>query len=151
VSIAWASLGEGPPVLLLPFPPTSWLAGWQFVAPIWAPLAERHRLDFSMSAMLRDPEVAVAQLGSEPSTLIAVTNGTPVAFTFAARPAGPRDGTDPGDPQPEESLGLTGSRSAHRRGYLGGTTLADSSMTRVGRGRSYTARLLEAGGPPTGS
>jgi len=84
----------------MPFPPMSWLAGWNSVAPLWTPLAESHRLvvydprgcgfsdrdaiDFSMDAMLRDLDVVAAPLGSEPFALIAVTNAVPVAVTFAA-------------------------------------------------------------------
>jgi pimeloyl-ACP methyl ester carboxylesterase len=99
--IACAGIGEGKPLLLMPFPPMSWLAGWSTVAPLWTPLAESHRLvmydprgcgfsdrdaiDFSMDAMLRDLDVVAASLGSEPFALIAVINAVPVGLTFAAR------------------------------------------------------------------
>lgn len=100
VSIAWATMGAGQPILLMPSQPWSWMAGWDpFIAATWAPLAEEHRLvvydsrgtgfsdrdalDFSMGAMIRDLEAVVAQVGGEPFALVAITNAAPLAVTYA--------------------------------------------------------------------
>ena len=76
VNIAYATAGDGPPLLVVPAPPyTHVQAIWETYAHLYQPLAERFHLvwydfrgtglsdreaiDFSMDAMVRDVEAVV--------------------------------------------------------------------------------------------
>jgi class 3 adenylate cyclase/pimeloyl-ACP methyl ester carboxylesterase len=100
VSIAWAEMGAGPPALLMPSIPLSWLVNWRAVESLeWRRLAEGYRLivydargtglsdlsamDFSMEAMLRDLEAVIAHVGDGPLVVSAQANAVPIAVNYA--------------------------------------------------------------------
>src|SRR5437899_1339919 len=101
VDIAYATAGDGPPLLVVPNPPLTHVqAIWQTYAHVYQPLAERFHLvwydsrgsglsdreaiDFSMDAMERDVEAVVEGAGLTGFAMLAVTDGVPIAVTYAA-------------------------------------------------------------------
>jgi class 3 adenylate cyclase/pimeloyl-ACP methyl ester carboxylesterase len=102
VSIAFASVGEGMPLITVPQPNIShvqrlWSTLGYFLQPIartfrciWydhrgTGLSDRDSVDFSMDAMIRDLESIVGQTGVERFGLMAFVDGVPTAVTYAAR------------------------------------------------------------------
>jgi len=101
VDIAFATAGDGPPLLMVPFLPFSHVqAIWELLAYFYQPLAERFRLvwydsrgsglsdreaiDFSMDAMVRDLEAVIGGAGLTRFPMGAARTGVPVAVTYAA-------------------------------------------------------------------
>jgi len=101
VNIAFATAGDGPPLLLVPNGPQSHVqAIWEMWAHILQPLAERFHLvwydfrgsglsdreatDFSMDAMVRDLEAVVETAGSTRLAMSALVDAVPIAVTYAA-------------------------------------------------------------------
>src|SRR5437867_2586477 len=102
VDIAFASAGDGPPVLVLGNPPfTHVQAIWQTFAHVYQPLAEcfhlvwydyrgtglsdREASDFSMDAMMRDVEAVVEGAGLTRFPIYAFSDAAvPIAVTYAA-------------------------------------------------------------------
>jgi class 3 adenylate cyclase len=101
VDIAFATAGDGPPLLLVPAVPLSHVqAIWETLAHIYQPLAERFHLvwydfpgtglsdreaiDFSMDAMIRDLEAVVEGAGLTGFAMAAVYSAVPIAVTYAA-------------------------------------------------------------------
>jgi pimeloyl-ACP methyl ester carboxylesterase/DNA-binding CsgD family transcriptional regulator len=104
VQIAFATLGEGAPVLCLPpFPFSHVEAGWDLdgqrrwyeglargthIALFDARgtgLSDRERAEFTLDAMTRDLEAVAGRLGWEQFALCGLFNGAPVAIAYAAR------------------------------------------------------------------
>ena len=104
VSIAYYTLGEGTPVIVMPWIPWSHLEReWQFpelrriVEPYseksmlirydhrGSGLSERDVTDRSLAAYLLDMETIVGQLGLETFALVARASSAPVAIAYAAR------------------------------------------------------------------
>jgi len=101
VDIAFATAGDGPPLLLLShFPFSHVQAVWETLAHVYQPLAERFHvvwydyrgtglsdrdaLDFSMEAMVRDLEAVVKGAGLTGFAISARANAVPIAVTYAA-------------------------------------------------------------------
>src|SRR3990172_3591197 len=101
VDIAFATAGDGPPLLVVPPPPyTHVQAIWETYAHFYQPLAERFHLvwydfrgtglsdreaiDFSMDAMIRDVEAVVEAAGLTGFAMVAYYGGVPIAVTYAA-------------------------------------------------------------------
>ena len=101
VNIAFASAGEGTPLVRVPLPSMNHVQrDWAMYPNFWPPLAEAFRLivydprgtglsdrdaiDFSMEAMVRDLEAVVDHLGLQSFAVVAVANAVPVAVTYAA-------------------------------------------------------------------
>ena len=101
VDIAFASAGEGPPLLILPTGAISHVqAVWEtfgyFLQPlagrfhlVWydsraAGLSDRSAIDFSMAAMVRDLEAVIESAGLTSFAAVAITDAVPVAVTYAA-------------------------------------------------------------------
>ena len=101
VSIAYATEGEGPPLVLLPIPSVSHVqrVGGMFpnIFPplarsfrlIWydprgAGLSDRDAVDFSMEAMLRDLDAVVDRTGLRSFAIMALQDSVPIAVTYAA-------------------------------------------------------------------
>ena len=101
VSIAYATAGGGPPLLVVPLPPFSHVqATWETFARVYQPLAERFHLvwydsrgsglsdreaiDFSMDAMVHDLEAVIASSGLTRFPMVAARGGVLVAVTYAA-------------------------------------------------------------------
>jgi class 3 adenylate cyclase/pimeloyl-ACP methyl ester carboxylesterase len=101
VSIAFATAGDGPPLLLVPNGPFSHVqAAWETLAYFYRPLAERFHLvwydsrgsglsdreaiDFSMDAMVRDIEAVVEGAGLTGFAMVAFSDAVPIAVTYAA-------------------------------------------------------------------
>jgi len=100
VSIAFASMGEGPPLLRVPIP------GWTHSQRDWATfsnlqsltrtfrvilydargtgLSDRNAIDFSMGAMTRDLEAVLDRTGLRSFALLGVGDAVPMAVTHAA-------------------------------------------------------------------
>jgi class 3 adenylate cyclase len=100
VDIAFATAGDGPPLLMMATPPLTHVqAMWQTVAHLYQPLAERFRLvwydsrgsglsdreaiDFSMDAMVRDVVAVVESAGLTGFAMFAVDAAVPIAVTYA--------------------------------------------------------------------
>ena len=101
VNIAFATAGDGPPLLMLSsFPWSHVQAVWDMFAHLYQPLAERFRLvwydyrgtglsdrvatDFSLDAMVRDVEAVIEGAGLTRFAMVARFNGVPIAVTYAA-------------------------------------------------------------------
>jgi class 3 adenylate cyclase len=101
IDIAFATAGDGPPLLVVPSTPFSHVqAVWETLAHTYQPLAERFHLvwydsrgsglsdreaiDFSMDAMVRDLEAVVESAGLTSFAMSARVNGVPIAATYAA-------------------------------------------------------------------
>ena len=101
VNIAYATAGDGPPLLVVPLPAFSHVqAVWETFPHILQPLAERFHLvwydsrgsglsdreaiDFSMDALIRDVEAVVAGAGLTRFPIATVRMGVLVAVTYAA-------------------------------------------------------------------
>ena len=101
VDIAFASMGEGPPLVRLSAPPFSHVQReWALLSYFYAPLADALRLilydergtglsdrdaiDFSMEAMMRDLEAVIESTGLRSFALLAITDSVPTAVTYAA-------------------------------------------------------------------
>ena len=101
VDIAFATAGDGPPLLVVPAPPyTHVQAIWETYAHLYQPLAERFHLvwydfrgtglsdrdaiDFSMDAMMRDVEAVVEGAGLTGFAMVAYYGSVPIAVTYAA-------------------------------------------------------------------
>src|SRR5437667_9058383 len=100
VNIAYATAGDGPPLLMMAIPPLTHVqAIWETVAHLYHPLAERFHLvwydsrgtglsdrdaiDFSMDAMIRDLEAVAGGAGLTDFALSAVDASAPIAVTYA--------------------------------------------------------------------
>src|SRR3990170_8673443 len=101
VDIAFATSGDGPPLLVVPVPPFSHVqAVCDTYAHLYQPLAERFHLvwydfrgtglsdreaiDFSMDAMVRDVEAVVESAGLTGFAMSAWPDAVPIAVTYAA-------------------------------------------------------------------
>jgi class 3 adenylate cyclase len=101
VDIAFATAGDGPPLLMVPIAPISHVhAAWETLAYFYQPLAERFHLvwydsrgsglsdreaiDFSIDAMIRDVEAVVEGAGLTGFAMVAVADAVPIAVTYAA-------------------------------------------------------------------
>jgi class 3 adenylate cyclase len=101
VDIAFASAGEGPPLIRVPMPGVNHVQrDWAMFPDLWPPLAEAFRLiiydprgtglsdrdaiDFSMEAMIRDLEAVVDRMGLQSFAVMAVADAVPIAVTYAA-------------------------------------------------------------------
>src|SRR6266542_49270 len=101
VDIAFATAGEGQPLLLLPSPALTHVqAAWETFAHVFQPLAEcfhlvwydsrgsglsdREAMDFSMEAMMRDLEAVVESAGPTGFAMSALGDAVPIAVTCAA-------------------------------------------------------------------
>lgn len=99
VDIAFATAGDGSPLLMLAVPPLTHVqAVWETSAHLYQPLAERLQLvwydfrgtglsdreaiDFSMDAMVRDLEAVVEGAGLAGFAMFAVDAGVPIAVTL---------------------------------------------------------------------
>jgi class 3 adenylate cyclase/pimeloyl-ACP methyl ester carboxylesterase len=102
VSIAFASMGEGPPLVRVPtlgmnHVQRDWemfLGAFQELTQtfrvIWydprgAGLSDRDEVDFSMEAMMRDLDAVIGRTGLGSFALFAFVNAVPMAVTYAAR------------------------------------------------------------------
>jgi class 3 adenylate cyclase len=96
VSIAYATQGKGRAVLVVPSMPLSHVqrgrGGGKLLAEhfrsIWydsrgSGLSDRELIDFTMPAMLRDLEAVVTGSHASPCVLVALTDGVPIAITYA--------------------------------------------------------------------
>ncbi len=101
VDIAFASMGEGPPLIRVSSPPMSHVQReWALLSYFYAPLADAFRvilydergtglsdrdaIDFSMEAMMRDLEAVIESTGLRSFALLALTDAVPMAVTYAA-------------------------------------------------------------------
>ncbi|MCH7618103.1 MAG: alpha/beta fold hydrolase, partial [Chloroflexi bacterium] len=101
VSIAYATAGDGIPIISMPTPGFSHAElSWQMFGTVAQPLAARHRyitydsrgtglsdrsaIDFSMEAMLRDLEAVVEQCGLDSFVLASWIGAAPTAVKYAA-------------------------------------------------------------------
>jgi pimeloyl-ACP methyl ester carboxylesterase len=101
VSVAHATAGNGPPVLVVPFVPVShvgliWrLGGLESALARWCAvtsydsrgsgLSDRSRTDYSLDALLRDASAVLDAVGLERSAVVSEWDGVPVALALAAR------------------------------------------------------------------
>jgi class 3 adenylate cyclase len=102
VSIAFASAGEGPPLIrMMTFGAAHVQRDWAIYPGVCQPLArvfrfiwydfrgtglsDRDETDFSMEAMLRDLEAVVDRTGLKSFALLAFMDTVPIATTYAAR------------------------------------------------------------------
>jgi len=123
VDIAFATAGDGPPLLWVPNGPLSHVqAAWATLDYFYQPLAERFRLvwydsrgtglsdreaiDFSMDAMIRDVEAVVEGAGLTRFAMAAFPTSVPIAVTYAAI-----------RPEKISSLALSLKRRWRREGY----------------------------------
>ena len=100
VDIAFATAGDGPPLLLMPPPPQTHVqAAWEMFPQfhalaerfhvVWydsrgSGLSDRDAIDFSMDAMLRDLEAVVDAAGLARFALAGLLDAVPIAITYAA-------------------------------------------------------------------
>jgi class 3 adenylate cyclase/pimeloyl-ACP methyl ester carboxylesterase len=100
VSIAYATAGDGPPLLVVPGPFSHVQAIWETLAHVYQPLAERFHLvwydgrgsglsdrealDFPMDAMIRDVEAVIESAGLTRFAMVAYSDAVPIAVTYAA-------------------------------------------------------------------
>ena len=101
VSIAYASIGEGPCVIMVPSAPqTHAERQWHIMPELYRGIAERfhavwfdsrgcglsdrNETDFSRAAMVRDLEAVVERVGEPEFALFAIYDAVPVAITYAA-------------------------------------------------------------------
>jgi len=102
VNIAFASMGEGPPLVRLPVPGINHVQRDWAMSPgvlkaltptfrlIWydsrgTGLSDRDEIDFSMEAMVRDLEAVVDRTGLRTFAVLALMDAVPMAVTYAAR------------------------------------------------------------------
>jgi class 3 adenylate cyclase len=102
VNIAFASMGEGPPLVRMPSPGLNhvqqdWAMFPDFFQPltrafrlIWydargSGLSDRDETDFSMQAMMRDLEAVIDRTGLQSFAALASRNSVPMAVTYAAK------------------------------------------------------------------
>jgi pimeloyl-ACP methyl ester carboxylesterase len=97
VSIAYATAGEGRPVVLVPSVPLSHVQrqggtgrrlAERFYS-VWydsrgSGLSDREQTDFSMAAMQRDLEAVIAASSAAPGVLVGLQDGAPIAIGYAA-------------------------------------------------------------------
>ena len=101
VSIAFASMGEGPPLVRVPvpgiahaqrawsmfpnsFPPLARTFRFIWYDPRGTGLSDRDAIDFSMEAMMRDLEAVIDRTGLQSFAILAVADSVPMAVTYAA-------------------------------------------------------------------
>src|SRR3990172_1100752 len=102
VDIAFATAGDGPPLLVVAHPPAGShvQAIWETLAHLYQPLAEgfhlvwydsrgtglsdREAIDFSMEAMVRDLQAVVEGAGLTGFAMVAFYSAVPIAVTYAA-------------------------------------------------------------------
>ncbi|MCH7811310.1 MAG: adenylate/guanylate cyclase domain-containing protein [Chloroflexi bacterium] len=101
VSIAYATEGEGPPLVLLLAPGVAHVQrAWEMFPSVLPPLmrtfritlydprgaglSDRHAIDYSIEAMLRDLDAVVDRTGLQSFAVGAFRNAVPVAVTYAA-------------------------------------------------------------------
>ena len=102
VDIAFASMGEGPPVVRLGIPGLTHVQRELEITPgilppltkdfrvIWydtraTGLSDRDAIDFSMEAMIRDLEAVIERTGLRSFAVLAFFNAVPIGVTYAAR------------------------------------------------------------------
>ncbi len=101
VSIAYATAGEGPPLILVPVPGAAHAQRiWEMFANIYTPLAgdfrlisydprgsglsDRDAIDFSMEAMLHDLDAVVGHTGLQSFDLLSFLGSVSIVATYAA-------------------------------------------------------------------
>ncbi len=101
VDIAFASMGEGPPLIRLPSPGLNHVQrDWAMYPDLFQPLtrtfrfiwydargtglSDRDETDFSMEAMMRDLEAVIDRTGLRSFAVYALANSVPMAVTYAA-------------------------------------------------------------------
>ena len=101
VDIAFASMGEGPPLVVLPLPGMAHVQRiWEMFPNLLAPLtrafrliwydsrgmglSDRDAIDFSMEAMMRDLEAVIGRTGLRSFAVLAFQDTVPMAVTYAA-------------------------------------------------------------------
>jgi class 3 adenylate cyclase/pimeloyl-ACP methyl ester carboxylesterase len=101
VNIAYATAGDGPPLLMVAVPPITHVqAAWEAFAYAYQPLAQhfhlvwydfrgtglsdREAIDFSMDAMIRDVEAVVESARLTGFAIVASDAAVPIAVTYAA-------------------------------------------------------------------
>ena len=101
VNIAFASIGEGPPLVRLPIPGYAHVQrDWAMFPNIYPPLtrtfrvilydlrgtglSDRDEIDFSMEAMMRDFEAVIDRTGLRSFAVLAIADSVPMAVTYAA-------------------------------------------------------------------
>jgi class 3 adenylate cyclase/pimeloyl-ACP methyl ester carboxylesterase len=101
VSIAFASMGEGPPLVRLMPPGIAHVQrDWAIYAGIFQPLtsafrviwydprgtglSDRDEIDFSMEAMMRDLDAVIERSGLQSFAVHAIGSSVPIAVTYAA-------------------------------------------------------------------
>ena len=101
VSIAFASMGEGPPLVRVPSPGMNHVQrDWAMYSDVFQPLtstfrliwydsrgtglSDRDEIDFSMEAMVRDLEAVIDRAGLRSFAVMAFSDGVPAAVTYAA-------------------------------------------------------------------
>ena len=101
VSIAYATAGEGTPLILAPSPPLCHVQlQWQMFGYVMEPVArtfrltwydsrgsglsDRRAIDFSMAAMVRDLEAVADRASPGEFTLLALYDAVPIAVAYAA-------------------------------------------------------------------
>ena len=102
VDIAFASMGDGPPLIRVPthgmnhvqrdwalfphvFQPLMRSFRISWYDPRGAGLSDRDEIDFSMEAMIRDLEAVVDHMGLRSFAVTAYVDAVPIAVTYAAR------------------------------------------------------------------
>jgi class 3 adenylate cyclase len=101
VNIAFASMGEGPPLVFLGSPGVAHVQkAWVMFPDVLEPLArtfrvilydprgtslsDREATDFSMEAMIRDLEAVIERTSLQSFAIVAFSDGVPIAVTYAA-------------------------------------------------------------------
>ncbi|MCH8814191.1 MAG: adenylate/guanylate cyclase domain-containing protein [Chloroflexi bacterium] len=101
VDIAFASMGEGPPLVRVPLPGFSHVQrSWALAPNLYQPptrtfrvilydsrgtgLSDRDAIDFSMAAMMRDLEAVIDRMGLRSFALLGYETSVPIAVTYAA-------------------------------------------------------------------
>ena len=101
VSIAYATMGEGPPLVRVPLPGANHVQrDWRMFPNTFPPLtrtfrlilydargtglSDRDTIDFSMEAMMRDLEAVVDRTGFRSFAVLAFHDSVPMAVTYAA-------------------------------------------------------------------
>ena len=104
VSIAYADMGEGAPIVWLSPPPFCHVQlDWEIYSSLTQELIKKHRLiwfdwpgtglsereryDFSMDAMIRNTEVVVNKLALKSFTVCALSDSVPIGVTYAVKDA----------------------------------------------------------------
>ena len=101
VSIAFASMGEGPPLIRVAMPGASHVQReWTLLSHVYTPLvgtfrvilydprgtglSDRDAIDFSMEAMMRDLEAVIDRTGLESFAVLAILDSVTMGVTYAA-------------------------------------------------------------------